>query len=166
MRGQMSFLGERCAGLPEVSLEPGTVMLTENDKSGKLYILIDGEVAVLRGDIVVATISEPGAVFGEMSMLLDVPHTASVKVLCPSRAYVVENAETFLKSAPPEILRHIATLLAFRLQAATGYLADLKRQFAGSRNHLGMIDEVLESLLHQQNSEFNPGPGREFDPRL
>jgi CRP-like cAMP-binding protein len=161
----MSFLGDRCRGLPEVSLEPGTVVLTENDKSGKLYILIEGEVAVLRGDVVVATISDPGAVFGEMSLLLDVPHTASVKVLRPSRAYVVENAETFLRSAP-EILRHIATLLAFRLQAATGYLADLKRQFAGSRNHLGMIDEVLESLLHQQNSEFNPGPRRDFDPRL
>jgi CRP/FNR family transcriptional regulator, cyclic AMP receptor protein len=161
----MNFLTKCCAGLPEVGLDPGTVLLTEADKSGKLYILIEGEVAVLRGDITVATISEPGAVFGEMSLLLDVPHTASVKVLRPSRAYVVENAETFLQSAP-EIMRHIATLLALRLQSATGYLADLKRQFAENRDHLGMIDEVLESLLHQQNSEFSPGPGREFDPRL
>lgn len=161
----MSFLIDCCRGLPEVELAPGTVILTEKDKSGRLYILIEGEVSVLRDDIVVATISDAGAVFGEMSLLLDVPHTASVKVLSPSRAYVVENAGAFLQSEP-EILRHIATLLALRLQSATGYLADVKRQFAESRNHLGMIDEVLESLLHQQKSEFNPGPGQGPDPRL
>jgi CRP/FNR family transcriptional regulator, cyclic AMP receptor protein len=161
----MNLLFKCCAGLPQVNLERGAVMLTENAKSGKLYILIEGEVAVLRGDVVVATISEPGAVFGEMSLLLDAPHTASVMALRPTKAYLAENAESFVKDNP-EILRYIAALLALRLQSATGYLADLKRQFAESQNHLGMIDEVLDSLLNQQNSEFNPGPAQESDPRL
>jgi CRP-like cAMP-binding protein len=161
----MSFFINCCAGLPEVQLDPGTVLLTEGDKSGKLYILIEGEIQVLRGDIEVATVSEPGAVFGEMSLLLDVPHTASVKALRPSRAFVIEDAETFLQSKP-QMLRHIGTLLALRLQSATGYLADLKRQFAESRDHFGMVDEVLETLLHQQRREFSPGSERESDPRL
>lgn len=161
----MSFLIDCCAGLPEVRLEPGTVVLAEGDKSGKLFVLIEGEMQVLRGDIEVATVSEPGSVFGEMSVLLDVPHTASVKALRPSRAYLVEDAETFLQSAP-QMLRHIGTLLALRLQSATGYLADLKRQFAESRDHFGMVDEVLETLLHQQKREFSPGSDRESDPRL
>lgn len=161
----MSFLVDCCAGLPEVHLDPGTVVLTEGDKSGKLYVLIEGEMQVLRGDIEVATVSEPGSVFGEMSVLLGVPHTASVKALRPSRAYLVEDAETFLQSAP-QMLRHIGALLALRLQSATGYLADLKRQFAESRDHFGMVDEVLETLLHQQRRAFSPGSDREPDPRL
>jgi CRP-like cAMP-binding protein len=161
----MSFLIDCCTGLPEVRLDPGTVVLTEGDKSGKLYILIEGELQVLRGNIEVATVSEPGSVFGEMSVLLDVPHTASVKALRPSRAYVVEDAETFLQSSP-RMLRHIGALLALRLQSATGYLADVKRQFAESRDHFGMVDEVLETLLHQQKQAFNPGSDRESDPRL
>ena len=60
------------------------VLLDEGTRSGKLYILIEGEVQILRGDVEVATVSEPGSVFGEMSILLDVPHTASVKTLAPT----------------------------------------------------------------------------------
>lgn len=163
--GQMTFVTDCCAGLPEVRLEPGTVVLAEGEKSGRLFILIEGEMQVLRGDIEVATVTEPGSVFGEMSVLLDVPHTASVRASRPTRAFLVEDAETFLRSAP-EMLRHIGALLAHRLQMATGYLADLKRQFAERDDHLAMVDEVLETLLHQQRRSFNPGSERGSDPRL
>jgi CRP-like cAMP-binding protein len=161
----MSFLIDCCAGLPEVRLDPGTVLLTEGEKSGKLYVLIEGEMQVLRGDIEVATVSEPGSVFGEMSVLLNLPHTASVKTTRSSRVYVAENAETFLQSSP-QMLRQIGALLAHRLQCATGYLADIKRQFAENRDHFGMVDEVLETLLHQQRRVFSPGSDQESDPRL
>jgi len=161
----MSEFLDTCRGLPETRFEPGANLLTEGDTSGKLYILIDGEIQVLRGDIEVAVIAEPGAVFGEMSILLDVPHTATVRAVRPSRVYMVEDAKSFLRSAP-EILTHIGALLATRLQVATSYLADLKRQFAEQRDHLGMVDEVLESLLHQQRSDFLPGSDRASDPRL
>ena len=60
----------------------------------------------------------------------------------------------------------MARLLANRLNAATTYLVDLKRQFAGSNDHLGMVGEVLETLIHQQEQDFLPGPSAtpaEFD---
>jgi CRP-like cAMP-binding protein len=161
----MTSLLESCRDLPELRLPSGMVLLDEGTRSGKLFILIEGEVQVLRGGVEVATVSEPGSVFGEMSILLEAPHTATVRTLAPTHAYVVENAEAFLSSSP-EVLRHIGRLLAFRLQSASGYLADLKRQFADSRSHLGMVDEVLESLLHQQDGGFTPGSDREADPRL
>ena len=161
----MSFLLGYCNGLPEVQLESGARLLNEGEKSNKLFILIDGELQILRGDIEIGTISEPGSVFGELSILLDAPHTASVRALSPSRVYLVEDVDTFLASTP-EVMRHIGKLLALRLNSVTGYLADLKRQFADKSNHLGMVDEVLESLLHQQDSVFTPGSDREADPRL
>ena len=50
--------------------------------------------------------------------------------------------------------------------APTTYLVDLKRQFEGHGNHLGMVGEILESLIHQQHQDFTLGPECETDPRL
>jgi hypothetical protein len=35
----------------------------------------------------------------------------------------------------------------------TTYLADLQHQFSEREDHLGMVDEVLDSLLHHQNED-------------
>jgi len=161
----MSSILDKCAGLPEVRLAPGTVLLTEGEKSGKLYILIDGELEVSHGGVQIANISTVGSVFGEMSVLLDAPHSASVTAVRASRAFLVADVDTFLRSAP-QVLHHIAALLALRLQCVTGYLADMKRQYSEHSNHLGMVDEVLGTLLHQQRQEIIAEPAQGSDPRL
>ena len=48
----------------------------------------------------------------------------------------------------------------------TAPFTDLKRQFEDKSDHLGMVGEVLETLIHQQHDEFSAGPERETDPRL
>jgi CRP/FNR family transcriptional regulator, cyclic AMP receptor protein len=45
----------------------------------------------------------------------------------------------------------------------TTYLVDLKRQFEDHQNHLGMVDDILETLVHEQRTEFTPGSDREPD---
>jgi CRP/FNR family cyclic AMP-dependent transcriptional regulator len=110
-------------------------------------------------------IEEPGAVFGEMSVLLNRPHTATVRALTPITVYAFDDAERFLRSNP-EIAFLIGRLLASRLNAATTYLVDLKRQFEGQSNHLCMVGDVLDALMHQQDEDFSLGPERETDPRL
>ena len=55
--GTMSNILDKCAGLPEVNLAPGTILLTEGEKSGKLYILIEGEFEVSHGGVQIANIS-------------------------------------------------------------------------------------------------------------
>jgi CRP-like cAMP-binding protein len=154
-----------CAGLPRQSFSPGDILLKEGATSGRLYVLSDGTVEVLRGVTRIVSVSEPGSVFGEMSILLDAPHTATVQAATAGHAYVFEEARTFL-GAHPEIAFLIARLLAQRLNSATTYLVDLKRQFADQRNHLEMVGEVLESLIHHPAEEFNPGSDRQPDPRM
>ncbi|MBI3795814.1 MAG: cyclic nucleotide-binding domain-containing protein [Deltaproteobacteria bacterium] len=80
MREILSF----CQKLPETTFSPGETLLAEGRKDKILYILIEGEVEILKGDFQINTVSEPGAIFGEMSVLLDIPHTATVKTLTPS----------------------------------------------------------------------------------
>src|SRR6185312_16670530 len=161
----MASILDKCAGAPRKNFAPGTVLLSEGETSGRLYVLAEGSVEVLRGDTQVAVIGEAGAVFGEMSVLLNRPHTATVRAASPIGVFVFEDAEQFLKSNP-EIAFFVGKLLAERLNAATTYLVDLKRQFEGHGTHLGMVGEVLETLIHQQHEEFTLGPEGEADPRL
>ena len=161
----MASILDKCAGVPRERFAPGIVLLSEGETSGRLYVLAEGSVEVLRGETQVAVIGEAGSVFGEMSVLLKRPHTATVRAASPVGVFVFEDAESFLKSNP-EIAFFVGKLLAERLNAATTYLVDLKRQFEGQGNHLGMVGEVLETLIHQQSEEFTSGPDAEADPRL
>jgi CRP/FNR family transcriptional regulator, cyclic AMP receptor protein len=153
------------AGLPERSFAAGDIVLAEGDQTNKLYILVEGGIEILKGDVQVYTTAEPGALFGEVAALLSIPHTATVKTTSPCRAYVVEDAAAHL-GAHPEITLWLSQLLAQRLHSVTSYLADLKAQFEDRSDHLGMVDEVLGTLLHTQDEAFSPGSDRYDDPRL
>jgi CRP-like cAMP-binding protein len=143
-----------------ITVPAGTVLLAEGTKSGRIYVLEEGTLEVARGETQVALISERGSIFGEMSLLLDSPHTATVRTVTPAILHEFTNGAAFLRS-DLETTLGIARLLARRLQAATTYLVDLKRQYAGHGNHLAMVSDVLASLVNQQPGEFLPGSERQ-----
>ena len=95
----------------------------------------------------VAGITEPGAVVGEMSVLLDRPHTATVRAASDSIVYEFSDAASFLREQPAVALL-IARLLAQRLNVATTYLADIMHQYAGHGDHLAMVGEILQSMIN------------------
>jgi hypothetical protein len=74
---------DHCAGLNERRFEAGDSILAEGSVTGTLFVLIDGAIEVRKGDVAVATVREPGALFGEMAVLLGTPHTASVVAVEP-----------------------------------------------------------------------------------
>jgi CRP-like cAMP-binding protein len=149
-----------CQHVPVRSFAPGEVLLAEGDKSGRLYILTEGEVEIVKGDFQINSVSEQGAVFGEISALLDMPHMATVRALTHARAHEIEDGAQFLKDNQ-QVAFHLAQLLARRLQGVSSYLVDLKSQFASHQDHLGMVDDVLETLVHQQHQRFMPGSDRD-----
>jgi CRP/FNR family cyclic AMP-dependent transcriptional regulator len=155
MRTILSF----CDALPERTYARGETLLVEGGRDGRLLILVEGEVAISRGGIAVSTASEPGALLGELSVLLDIPHTATVTAQTAARVRIAEDGAHFLQQHP-DVAYPLARLLAQRLHGITGYLVDIKRQFQGS-DHLAMLDEVLGSLLHQPADESHPGSERD-----
>ncbi len=161
----MASILDHCRDAELRDFAAGTELLSEGAVSGRIFVLAEGEVEVLRGDTQVAVVTEPGALFGEMSVLLGAPHTATVRTVSPARLYVLPDAEEFLRSHPT-IGFYLARLLAQRLNAATTYLVDIKRQFQDQQNHLGMVGEVLETLMHEQDRSFTDAPQRPDDPRL
>ncbi len=154
-----------CHELPEERVGAGEILLEEGARAGVLYILIDGAIEILKGGFQIRTVQEPGSLFGEVSVLLGSAHTATVKTISECRVYRVERAVEFLRSNT-EVTFGVATLLAQRLDSITGYLVDLKRQFEGSDEHFGMVDEVLEALAHQQNEELDLGSERDPDTTI
>jgi CRP/FNR family transcriptional regulator, cyclic AMP receptor protein len=149
-----------CQALAVQSFEPGAVLLAEGKTSGLLYILIDGEVEVLKGDLQVNLVSDPGAIFGEISVLLDIPAIATVRAVTPCNAHVIESGDAFLQSHK-EIAYQLSKLLAHRLHGLTTYLVDLRRQFEHHDDHLSMVDDILETLVHHQRQPFTPGSDRD-----
>jgi CRP/FNR family cyclic AMP-dependent transcriptional regulator len=111
------------------------------------------------------TMSEPGAIFGEVSVLLDSPHTATVRALEASSFHVADDPLAFIRTNP-DVALELSRMLARRLHFVTTYLVDLKRQFAGSGDHLAMVDEVLDTLVHDQARETLPGSDRCPDPTV
>jgi CRP-like cAMP-binding protein len=134
------------ANLPILELTLGEALLQAGTTTGKLFFLKSGELAVVRDGVTITRIREPGAIFGEMSLLLHGPHTADVIATQPSVCHIVHDAREFLL-ANPELTAYVASVLAHRLDAVTRYLVDVKSQYAEAGTQLGMIDEVLESVM-------------------
>ena len=111
------------AALPLATYQPGEIIIAEGSKTGRLWILKKGAVVVARQGIEIAKVTEPGAVFGDISALLDTPHTADVRALETSVFHVVD-AVTSLQD--PAVLVHVARILAQRLNVANQTLVDLK----------------------------------------
>jgi CRP/FNR family transcriptional regulator, cyclic AMP receptor protein len=126
----------------------GDTLIHEGLTLGKLFVLAEGQVEVIRRDMQVTHVDEPGSVFGEMSVLLDQPYSATVKALSDVKAYVIDDALGFLQQHPEASLE-LATLLARRLYYTTAYLVDLQQQAAGRRQDLDVVDRILGSLFQQ-----------------
>jgi len=162
MREVLQYCRDR---LPERAFASGETIMTEGTPAGLLFVLVEGAVEVLKGDFHVTTVTEPGAIFGEISVLLEGTHTATVRASEPSRFYVIEDPNAFLRSAP-DVALAVARLLAKRLAAMMTYLVDLKKQFEEHDDHFGMLDEVLEALAHAQPEDHKPGSDRDPDPTV
>jgi CRP/FNR family cyclic AMP-dependent transcriptional regulator len=151
--------------LPLRSFEAGTVLLDEGPATGRIYVLATGEIEIAKGDVSVARVIEPGSIFGEISALLGVGHSATVKAATEVTAYEIKDAATFL-DASPELTRAVANLLARRLIDATTYLSDLKHQYADREDHFVMVDQILEALVNQQEVQASPVVASSGDSRL
>lgn len=134
--------------LPEREFEPDEIIITEGQPAGGLYFLKSGTVAVSKEGVHIHKINTPGAVFGEMSYLLDCPTTATVMADTRCVLQVVEDNEAFLQKHP-EMALYIARIVAARMDSVVRYLVDLKSQFSGYDGHFGMVNEILDAIINK-----------------
>ena len=114
-----------------------------------------------KGDIEVNSITRPGALVGEIGLLLDALHGATVEATRPSILRVAEDGRAFLAS-DPAITRLVAIGLAERLNVVTTYLADLKHQY-GDAPGLTMVSRRAASARRPPGARAR-GPARRAIP--
>lgn len=69
-----------------VNVPPGTEVVRQGEIGDAFYVVGSGQVEVVEDGVPVRTLG-PGAHFGELALLLDVPRTATVRALTPARLF-------------------------------------------------------------------------------
>jgi CRP-like cAMP-binding protein len=107
-------LSEIAKGVTEVHLAPGTEMIREGEPGRRLLVVVDGTVEVRRNGRKLPRIG--GESFGEISLLLRCPTTATVVATSPVHALVM-TPERFrsLLNESPGFQRRILLAVAERL---------------------------------------------------
>jgi CRP/FNR family cyclic AMP-dependent transcriptional regulator len=150
------------AHLPERHLAAGETVVREGEGDGAIWVLVAGALEVRKGSVTVNAITQPGAVVGEVSVLLGRPYGATVVTTEPSVLRHAADGAALLASHP-DITRLVAVGLAERLNFVTSYLADLKHQY-GDAPGLAMVDDVLREIAMRRGPPARPGSAREPDP--
>jgi CRP/FNR family cyclic AMP-dependent transcriptional regulator len=151
--GLNSAPDEILANLPLTTYRAGETVLTAGSRSGRLLILKAGAVVILKDSMEIARVEEPGAVFGELSALLDQPHTADVRTLQDSQFYI---ADATLPGKDPVLLLHIAIILAQRIVSAIANLLELRKQIRAGQSPsvLSKMLEKIETVLSIGGASF------------
>ena len=106
---------------------PDEYIFRQGEKGDKAYLLLDGRVAIEINDKKVAEISEM-EVFGEMSLILQKPRTASIKALKPTIVLPIDKKilEDLLTQSPP-VVSSLVKQLAYRLSQCDSEIQKLKK---------------------------------------
>jgi CRP/FNR family transcriptional regulator, cyclic AMP receptor protein len=103
----------------EASFREGEWIIRQGDAHSAVYMIVDGEAAVVIDDEDRGVLSK-GSFFGEVSVLLEEPATASIVTRTPLRCLVVPGAEVqeFLV-AHPQVTYRMLKAEARRLRTAS-----------------------------------------------
>ena len=137
-------LGRLASELPEVRTEPGQIVVSEGDLSTEMFVVIGGELEVVKkaldGSTVRVALLGPGDWFGEMAILDVQPRSASVRALAPSLllSMSADQLDRLLYRVAPKdyslLVMNIARELSRRLRVADGILAQF---FVGMHEQYG-----------------------------
>jgi CRP-like cAMP-binding protein len=76
-----------------IEVPAGTELIREGEAGHEFFAIAEGEVEISKDGETIAT-EQSGDVFGEISLLHDIPRTATVTTTVPSRLYVL-NRQAF-----------------------------------------------------------------------
>ena len=128
-------------------------MLAAGSRTGRLLILRKS-VAIVKDAIEIAKVTEPGAVFGELSALLERPHTADMRALESSQFHVADAAA--MLGQVSIVLLYVAAVLAQRLDGANQAVIELKSQLQAGQLYslIAKTVQKVEGLLDASDASL------------
>lgn len=150
----MESLLSLAASHPTRTYAAGEILIAQGLAGGDLFILESGQVAVERDGVRIATISTPGSLIGEMSVVLGTVSSATVQAEKPTTMRVIRDARQQLQTNP-ELAFRVAWLMANRLDATSAYLVQLTREHA-HKPEGGLLGRILASLNASDDRRQTP----------
>ena len=146
---------QKLTALPIETYQPGDTVLADGSTTGKVLVLKEGAVEVVKAGVQLGKVTEPGAIFGELSALLGEPHAADVRVL-ESTTFHVGEAASLLRTDATTAL-YVATIMAKRMVGSNHALVDIKKQLeAGQpRSAIGrMLDRIIQGYGPSEGDSY------------
>lgn len=149
MEGLLKLVEDR----PVRTVAAGETLINQGSPGGDLFILEQGRLAIERDGVKIATAANPGALLGEMAILLGRATTATVRAERQTRVRVIADARAAL-AADAELSLHVAQLIAGKLDATSAYLVTLSRKHDG-KTEKGLISSMMAALAMPAGGDFN-----------
>jgi serine/threonine protein phosphatase PrpC len=116
------------------SCQDGEVVIREGDKGDELFIVLEGQVRVSRGEQTLTHFG-PGEHFGEMALIRSVPRSATVTAVGSAELVVIRRADFFEilrkdHEVAVKMLWQFLGVLADRLDHTSSELHEMKRELA------------------------------------
>jgi len=144
--GQLDDSQRACVSTgTEIRLKAGETLIRGGDPADVFYIMLEGELRVTKfyGDqeIFLAEVI-PGDFFGEIEILLDVPHSVLIRAVADSRLLRLPRAGFWdLLRTSPTVAREIMRTLATRLRNMEGYTQEREK-----------LIQMAAGLAHELNN--------------
>jgi CRP-like cAMP-binding protein len=120
-------------------------------KDAKMYLLVEGEVDLVRGKMVIDTV-KPGEIFGEMTPISELPRsaTAVAKTACRALAMGMSRFHEAL-GRRPEFALMLMSIMINRLRLTNARLSTSQALPTAAERHEGRVFEkaVLADLLRE-----------------
>lgn len=132
----------------------GELVMKEGDKGDELFIVLQGKVAVVRGEATLTHLG-PGEHVGEMALIRAVPRSASVVAEVPTEMVVIKRSDFF------EILRREHELAIKFLWQFLGVLADrldaTSRDLRNAREE-ALVEDITDEIFPELSEPSASGP--------
>jgi len=147
-------LFEKLAKFPIRVFEEGDVVLSEGSTTGRLLFLKSGAVDVVMHEVDLTRVDEPGAVFGDIGLLLGEPHTADV-VAVPAKGverWLAQRLSHVLGTPSGDgVCANVdfpwpSTLVDEALAASSAAHADAVERWAPARSVWPLLDVVDDAV--------------------
>jgi len=133
----MSSLLDYCNDFEKQSFSPNQEIIVQGENSKTVYVLIKGELDICVNEKLISSLSAPGTVIGEISALLDVKRTTTVRATEACEFYLIPDVFKLFET-DIEASLELTKAEFCRLILLTELLLHLKESFLQTAEHVGL----------------------------
>lgn len=137
-----------CAIANEVAYPADHTIFEEGDEGDSLYLLVDGELSIIKADLEVLSFKEKGYCFGEVALIDNKLRSATIKTVTPTKLLRISQNDFFYALArEPQIGRGMFRVLNNKIRHDLEIQMSAMRKEVAQEESMRLAAEVQQSIL-------------------